>query len=561
MSEEDLTQSKIPEVVPFRFRQKSKSIKSSSSVDSLRATDLSTIDVDSLPSKIPEHVVVNEVVSATSVDSFSSNGPPGLSSSTMTTGLEDDGPKSKSASSMFKSFLGKATPKATDLTSYVMRSFATTSIENKPKEESNVEEEIVELSPEEEHEQFLLVVFKLVDRALQLNLAKTSFMGDTASKVEEDEYDWDFWGIVINDYENIIRVQPRQFQKHLHKGLPPPIRGMMWQLMSNSKNEQLEEEYLALILRSSRHEKIIQRDLARTFPKHEYFKEMPEEQAFCVLVRLMFDFNFRDLYTPKMIGLQLRNYQFDKLIEQQFPAVHRHLENQDIKSTMFMTLFAYRFPLELVYRILDVILAEGAEAVLRFALALVSKNVFLNDKLGLFDKYLNNMNQLVQDANKITISKRKLDKWSAEYLEQIRKQSPDYIEAEALRVENRKMATHYKILEQNYETLNREHIDLVNQYIKDKEIYDLQLERNEELQEQVNGFKTLLASDRNHAEEQVEVEMENLAARNIQLMKKNADLQEMVHELELKLLESRTELAHGVNEREELKDKLKTALA
>jgi hypothetical protein len=36
-----------------------------------------------------------------------------------------------------------------------------------------------------------------------------------------------------------------------------------------------------------------------------------------------------------------------------------------------MTLFAYRFPLDLVYRIMDVILAEGAEAVLRFALALV----------------------------------------------------------------------------------------------------------------------------------------------------------------------------------------------
>jgi hypothetical protein len=36
-----------------------------------------------------------------------------------------------------------------------------------------------------------------------------------------------------------------------------------------------------------------------------------------------------------------------------------------------MTLFAYRFPLEIVFRILDVIFAEGSEAVLRFALALV----------------------------------------------------------------------------------------------------------------------------------------------------------------------------------------------
>jgi hypothetical protein len=62
---------------------------------------------------------------------------------------------------------------------------------------------------------------------------------------------------------------------------------------------------------------------------------MPEEQAFCVLVRLMVDYNFRDLYSPKMIGLQIRNYQFDKLLQEQFPQVYQHLENQDIRSTMY----------------------------------------------------------------------------------------------------------------------------------------------------------------------------------------------------------------------------------
>jgi hypothetical protein len=43
-------------------------------------------------------------------------------------------------------------------------------------------------------------------------------------------------------------------------------------------------------------------------------------------------------------------------------------------DSRFMTLFAYRFPLEIVFRILDVVLAEGAEAVLRFALALIKHN-------------------------------------------------------------------------------------------------------------------------------------------------------------------------------------------
>lgn len=168
-------------------------------------------------------------------------------------------------------------------------------------------------------------------------------------------------GKVINDYEEVVRLHPRDFQRNLHQGLPEPIRGMMWQLMSNSKSEALENEYLELLTRSSRNEKIIGRDLARTFPGHPFFKDpkgpgqtglfnvlkayslydqgslllmieigycqglpfvvgplllnMPEEQAFCVLVRLMFDFSFRDLYTPKMIGLQVRNYQFDRLLE------------------------------------------------------------------------------------------------------------------------------------------------------------------------------------------------------------------------------------------------------
>ena len=62
---------------------------------------------------------------------------------------------------------------------------------------------------------------------------------------------------------------------------------------------------------------------------------MPDEEAFCVLVRLMKDYNLRELYTPQMTGLQMRLYQYDKLVEELFPSVHRHLEQQDIKSTMY----------------------------------------------------------------------------------------------------------------------------------------------------------------------------------------------------------------------------------
>jgi hypothetical protein len=43
-------------------------------------------------------------------------------------------------------------------------------------------------------------------------------------------------------------------------------------------------------------------------------------------------------------------------------------------SQWFMTVFAYKFPLELVFRVYDILLVEGADALLRFAIALLKMN-------------------------------------------------------------------------------------------------------------------------------------------------------------------------------------------
>jgi DNA repair exonuclease SbcCD ATPase subunit len=239
-----------------------------------------------------------------------------------------------------------------------------------------------------------------------------------------------------------------------------------------------------------------------------------------------------------------------------------------------MTLFAYRFPLEIVFRILDVIFAEGSEAVLRFALALVKHNsekicsldfekLLEYLKEGLFDMYVDNMNRLVQDASQITISKRKLDKWQQEYLEVLYKQSPEVLEAEEAKQESRKHLETIKKLERDYETLNREHVDLVNRYLHEKEVHDQLQERNEELTEKVNSYTLILQQDRKIAEDQVRSEMDELVKRNMELVKYNAALEETIHDLEQKLLSARNMLANSENEKEELKNKmemLKTAL-
>lgn len=98
-----------------------------------------------------------------------------------------------------------------------------------------------------------------------------------------------------------------------------------------------------------------------------------------MLVRMMQTYEMRGHYTPDMEKLQLRLYQFEQLMEETVPMVFKHLRNQGIRSTMyasqwFMTVFAYKFPLELVFRVYDILFVEGADALLRFAIALLKMN-------------------------------------------------------------------------------------------------------------------------------------------------------------------------------------------
>jgi hypothetical protein len=91
---------------------------------------------------------------------------------------------------------------------------------------------------------------------------------------------------------------------------------------------------------------------------------MPDEEAFCVLVKLMKVYGLRGHYTPLMEGLHLRLFQFDKLLSEMLPKVQIHLTEEGVRPTMyasqwFMTLFAYRFPLDLVFRVFDLIFSEG----------------------------------------------------------------------------------------------------------------------------------------------------------------------------------------------------------
>lgn len=105
---------------------------------------------------------------------------------------------------------------------------------------------------------------------------------------------------------------------------------------------------------------------------------MPEEEAFGVLVAIMYNYDLRDLYKDGFLMLHLHLYQLSRLIKDQLPKLHEHFERNGVETHMFasqwfLTLFTARFPLFLVFHILDVFLLDRMQILFQVALTLLNE--------------------------------------------------------------------------------------------------------------------------------------------------------------------------------------------
>merc|ERR1719341_1476580 len=78
--------------------------------------------------------------------------------------------------------------------------------------------------------------------------------------------------------------------------------------------------------------------------------QMPEEEAFTVLVRIMQEYRMREMFKPSMAELGLCMYQLDTLIQEHIPDLYVHFQSQAIHtnlfaSSWFLTLFSTALPL------------------------------------------------------------------------------------------------------------------------------------------------------------------------------------------------------------------------
>jgi len=142
-------------------------------------------------------------------------------------------------------------------------------------------------------------------------------------------------------------------------------------------------------------------------------------------------YGLRDLFRENFEQLQLRFYQLDRLVEKRLPDLWQHFNNVGLETHMyasqwFLTLFSAKFPLFLVFRVLDVFMLQGVDTIFQVSLALlmmVRKELLAQDFEGIMKYFRVNIPKRLRSEESarqlmktvVSIKIKKLAKYEKEW--------------------------------------------------------------------------------------------------------------------------------------------------
>nr|XP_035959273.1 ecotropic viral integration site 5 protein homolog isoform X1 [Halichoerus grypus] len=403
------------------------------------------------------------------------------------------------------------------------------------------------------------------------SLVSSSSASSNLSHLEEDS--WILWGRIVNEWEDVRKKKEKQVKELVRKGIPHHFRAIVWQLLCSAQSMPIKDQYSELLKMTSPCEKLIRRDIARTYPEHNFFKEkdslgqevlfnvmkayslvdrevgycqgsafivglllmqMPEEEAFCVFVKLMQDYRLRELFKPSMAELGLCMYQFECMIQEHLPELFVHFQSQSFHTSMyasswFLTIFLTTFPLPIATRIFDIFMSEHFQKVIPHQ----------------FD---GGPDKLIQAAYQVKYNSKKMKKLEKEYTTIKTKEMEEQVEIKRLRTENR-------LLKQRIETLEKESASLADRLIQGQVTRAQEAEENYLIKRELATIKQ--QSDEASAKlEQAENTIRKLQHQQ-QWHKCNSNYNEdFVLQLEKELVQARLSEAESQCALKEMQDKV-----
>ncbi|KAM4039397.1 EVI5-like protein isoform 3-T3 [Anomaloglossus baeobatrachus] len=414
-----------------------------------------------------------------------------------------------------------------------------------------------------------------------------------------DQDSWELWGRIVTHWEEWTRRKEKLLKELIRKGIPHHFRAIVWQMLCNATDMPVKKQYADLLKMSSPCEKLIRRDIARTYPEHDFFRgqdslgqeglfnvmkayslidrevgycqgsafivglllmQMPEEEAFCVFVRLMQEYRLRELFKPSMAELGLCIYQLEYMLQDQLPELNLHFRSHCFHTSMyasswFLTLFLTTFPLPIATRVFDIFIYEGLEVIFRVGMALLTVNqteLMQLDMEGMsqyFQKVIPHQfdscpDKLIHKAYQVKYNPKRMKRLEKEYAAIKSKEMEEQIEIKRLRTENR-------LLKQRIETLEKESAALADRLIQGQVTRAQEAEENYAIKRELAVVK-----------QQYYTATENLqSAQNLirQLQDKQNDphaTEELVGHLESELEQSRLREAETLGALKEMQDKV-----
>ncbi|XP_055299473.1 ecotropic viral integration site 5 ortholog isoform X7 [Sitodiplosis mosellana] len=380
---------------------------------------------------------------------------------------------------------------------------------------------------------------------------------NSGMSVEEDICS--IWAGIVNDWEAATKRKTSPSVKELvRRGIPHYFRAIVWQLLCGASDAD-KKQYADYIKATSACEKVIRRDIARTYPEHDFFKEkdglgqealfnvmkayslhdrevgycqgsgfivglllmqMPEEEAFAVLVQIMQQHRMRDMFKPSMAELGVCMYQLENLVLEQFPDLHVHFQSQTFQTSMyasrwFLTIYTTSLNLQISCRVMDIFLSEGMEFIFKMALAMlaIGKESLLSLDMEAMLKYFQkdlpeiverDPEQLFNLAFSMKINTKQMKKWEKEYAAVRKKEQEEMGELRRLRNENR-------LLKKQNELLEAESTELAHRLVRG------QVSRAEEEETAFAIESELLALRKSHLELSHQLETANEEIRGLSL--------------------------------------------
>ncbi|UYV64015.1 EVI5L, partial [Cordylochernes scorpioides] len=357
------------------------------------------------------------------------------------------------------------------------------------------------------------------------SLQSSASSGRHSPQPDDSEELWRLWGSIVNDWETYSKKKSAFLKEQVRAGVPHHFRGIVWQLLSGANECPARTRYAEFMKATSPSEKIILRDIARTYPEHEFFRrqgpgqeglfnvikayslydrevgycqgtafivgllllqiptlfkrswlqQMPEEEAFAVLVRLMEEYRLREMFKPTMADLGVCMYQLECLVKEMLNDLYLHLQAQgchtsSYASSWFLTLFTSTFSHMLAARIMDLVLSEGMEMVFRMAIGILSyckEDLLQLDMEGMLKYFQKDMvakceadhEIIINFAFQVKYNAKKMKKIEKDYTTLKIKEQEDLNELKRLRTEN-------KIMRQRIEQLEQESSSLADRLVQ-----------------------------------------------------------------------------------------------